>query len=171
VSLSHIIVLFILSNKSPLDNTFSKDLLGRSVIRLTKVYVIADKTNSNKQGFIDEAKQNDNQTESEPQIKQLESGIKEEKTLYITSIKEKIEKAKSYPFVAKRLKLQGIVEVKFEIIESGEIINIVLKNKSGNDIFIKHTLNIFESINSFDPLPVNLRGETFELQLDIVYKI
>jgi len=171
VSLSHIIVLFILSNKRQVESTFLDKKHSRSVIRLNNIFVKAKQVRTTEQGSLKSSKQVDKEVNSQSQNKQIESGARTEKNQYITSIKEKIEKAKSYPFVAKRLNLEGIVEVKFEILASGKIENLVLDKKEGDDIFIEHTQNIFKSINSFDPLPKKLRGEIFKLSLDIVYKI
>lgn len=171
VFLSHIIVLFIFSNKRQSESTFSKKNHGSSVIKLTKIFVNAKKVKTENEGTLENLRANKNQLDSRSQNQKLASGVKNEKALYITSIKDKIERAKSYPFAAKRLRLEGIIEVKFQIREDGKIKNLSLKNKDGNDIFIKHTKSLFETINFFDPLPKTLKGEIFELSLDIVYKI
>ncbi len=171
VSVIHIIVLFTLSKESFLNKTFSHVDSKRSVIRLTRVYIKAQKKVSDNGESPKKTKSDVDVSQAAAQVNQLENGSMDEKDLYISSVKRKIEQSKSYPFVAKKLKLEGVVEVEFEIKSSGQIAGLVVTKKVGDKLFIEHTRTLFQTISSFEPLPVNIRENKLQLRLDIVYEI
>ena len=90
------------------------------------------------------------------------------KQKFFSELKQKINSNKFYPQNAKRRGIEGIVEVKFEILSSGQIgtINII----SGNQIFFQSTKEAIES--SFPmAIPAQIKDNLGFVTVSLEYKL
>ncbi len=83
--------------------------------------------------------------------------------LNISKIYEAIEKAKKYPKIAKRLKIQGEVSVSFTILPNGEVTNI--KTSGAHKILQKSAYKTIKEASVEFPKP----NEKVNIQLKIKY--
>ena len=82
-----------------------------------------------------------------------------EKNQFLTNIRDKINKHKSYPRIAKKRGMQGNVNVKFTILSSGKVGNISI---SGPKVFYKSARNAVKSA-----FPVNAKNAPITLPKSI----
>lgn len=90
---------------------------------------------------------------------------------YLSKIRYKIEKNKNYPKIAKRLNHTGKVHVTFTITKDGRIKNCKLHKSTEFESLNQATLEIFQKIVSFEPIPEKLNKEKWEITIPIVYQI
>lgn len=90
---------------------------------------------------------------------------------YLSKIRYKIEKNKNYPKIAKRLNHTGKVHVTFTITKDGRIKNCKLHKSAEFESLNQATLEIFQKIVSFEPIPEKLEKEHWEITIPIVYQL
>lgn len=88
--------------------------------------------------------------------------------IYLTYLRTLIEKNKEYPFVARKLKLEGTNEVLLNISQDGTY-RYKLIIMASNEILNKATKRLFNKIHIFKPLPKDLNS--LELTVPIQYKL
>ena len=107
-------------------------------------------------------------TAKKKQIRQKASARKIEsspaqKNQFLANIREKINKHKSYPRVAKKRGMQGTVDVRFTILSNGQVGNIVV---NGPKIFQNSARNAVESA-----FPINVKNAPISLPKSINIKL
>lgn len=101
---------------------------------------------------------------SSPQTKAI-------KNSYLSKVRKIIEQHKKYPRIAKRMKQEGVVKVKFTIGKNGKIRHIKLAQKCPYTKLNKAALQILHQIVSFGPIPKELNETYLSLTVPIKYKI
>lgn len=90
---------------------------------------------------------------------------------YLLKIRAEIEKNKQYPKMAKRLKQQGKVIVRFLITKHGFIESITLKNGCPYKRLNIAAIELLEKIKKFDPIPSELNKGSWVIDIPITYSI
>lgn len=75
---------------------------------------------------------------------------------YLAKVKNKIEKNKVYPKVAKRLNQTGKVIVSFDILKDGKVTNIKIINKSKFEKLDEASIELLTNIGFFEAIPNEL---------------
>jgi periplasmic protein TonB len=98
----------------------------------------------------------DAQTGSEEGTSKLTAKIRMSYEQYLISY---INRYKTYPRIAERLKQQGVVVPKIIISKDGKLKEIVIEKSSGFSSLDQGTINLIKSLAPFKPLPENLQNE------------
>ena len=107
----------------------------------------------------------EHKVEHKQEIKVDNTPIKQQ---FFAKLKEKINSNKSYPQNARRRGIEGVVEVKFEILSSGQVGTISIL--SGNQIFFQ---SIKDAIESSFPMaiPTQIKDNLGFVTLRLEYKL
>ena len=119
------------------------------------------------------AEQNEISTKQESII-QSNSNNERNKNLeseYLAKVKNKIEKNKVYPKVAKRLNQTGKVIVSFDILKDGKITNIKIIHKSKFEKLDEASIELLRNIGFFEAIPNELNKTVWNIQIPINYQI
>ena len=119
------------------------------------------------------AEQNEISTKQESII-QSNSNNERNKNLeseYLAKVKNKIEKNKVYPKVAKRLNQTGKVIVSFDILKDGKVTNIKIINKSKFEKLDEASIELLRNIGFFEAIPNELNKTVWNIQIPINYQI
>ena len=119
------------------------------------------------------AEQNEISTKQESII-QSNSNNERNKNLeseYLAKVKNKIEKNKVYPKVAKRLNQTGKVIVSFDILKDGKITNIKIIDKSKFEKLDEASIELLRNIGFFEAIPNELNKTVWNIQIPINYQI
>lgn len=79
-----------------------------------------------------------------------------------------INKFKTYPRIAERLKQQGVVISKIIITKEGQLKDVVINKSSGYSTLDQGTVNLIKSLAPFKPLPDHFKTE-YEVRIPIEY--
>ena len=90
---------------------------------------------------------------------------------YISEVRDIIQKNQSYPTIAKRLKMEGKVKLKFEIKWPNKIVNIDFADKSKFELLNKSAKKILDKIENFPVIPDQLEMKSVQVVVPIVYEI
>ena len=90
---------------------------------------------------------------------------------YLAKVKNKIEKNKVYPKVAKRLNQTGKVIVSFDILKDGKITNIKIIDKSKFEKLDEASIELLTNIEFFEAIPNELNKTVWNIQIPINYQI
>lgn len=93
------------------------------------------------------------------------------KNRYIFELKKRIEEYKRYPRVARKLGEEGILEIKFTILENGVIKDLMILKPSKYKRLNEAILNTMKEIYKFNPIPKELKLSKFEFTLPIEFKL
>lgn len=103
---------------------------------------------------------------------QSKDDIKKIKNRYMQSILDKIHRSKYYPIYAKRMKMQGIVQIKFVLNSDGFLKNkIEIIKKSQYDILNDAGIQTIKSAEPFDKFPDYIKDNEIVFIVDIDYKL
>ena len=119
------------------------------------------------------AEQNEISTKQESII-QSNSNNERNKNLeseYLAKVKNKIEKNKVYPKVAKRLNQTGKVIVSFDILKDGKITNIKIIHKKKKKKLDEASIELLTNIGFFEAIPNELNKTVWNIQIPINYQI
>jgi len=90
---------------------------------------------------------------------------------YLLKLKRLIEKNKTYPNSAKRLRQMGKVYLSFTILKNGKISNVQITKNSNFKKLNKAALEIMAKIQKFEPIPNELNKSTWNITVPVVYQI
>lgn len=93
------------------------------------------------------------------------------KNAYLSKLRTVIESNKIYPNKAKRLKQQGNVIVSFEILKSGKITSVKLKDACTYTRLNEAAVKLLLDLNFFEPIPDALGKSIWAIEVPISYKI
>lgn len=82
---------------------------------------------------------------------------------YLAKVKNKIEKNKVYPKVAKRLNQTGKVIVSFDILKDGKVTNIKIINKSKFEKLDEASIELLTNIGFFEAIPNELNKTVLQI--------
>ncbi|MCT7501297.1 energy transducer TonB [Aliarcobacter cryaerophilus] len=115
-----------------------------------------------------------NETSQKQQSSIQDSNNEKNKNLeseYLAKVKNKIEKNKVYPKVAKRLNQTGKVIVSFDILKDGKVTNIKIINKSKFEKLDEASIELLTNIGFFEAIPNELNKTVWNIQIPINYQI
>ncbi|MBP5246949.1 MAG: TonB family protein [Fibrobacter sp.] len=90
---------------------------------------------------------------------------------YLGSLKKQLEKRKSYPSTARRLKQEGTVRLRFTIQEDGRIDAVEISKSSRYSALDKSALDAVENLGRFLPIPGVLNKKSWRIEIPIQYKL
>lgn len=90
---------------------------------------------------------------------------------YVNQIRDQVQKHKSYPALARRLKHQGIVVLEVTIRNDGLIENIHFIQKAHHSSLNQAALKALEQTRKFDPFPRELPQSQLVVSLPINFKL
>ena len=90
---------------------------------------------------------------------------------YLLKLRRLIEKNKTYPNSAKRLKQMGKVYISFTIHKNGIIDDVQISKKSNFRKLNKAAAEIMSKIQKFEPIPNELKKSNWSITVPIVYQI
>lgn len=93
----------------------------------------------------------------------------QKKASFISGLYAMLDENKKYPRMAKRRKLEGVVEVAFTLEKNGHIKNVILFTSCGHKILDKAALKLVSSIESYEPIPDEVSMEALNLKIPIKY--
>ncbi len=96
---------------------------------------------------------------------ELSSKVKMSYDQYLVSY---INKYKTYPRIAERLKQQGVVLSKIVISKEGKLKNIIISKSSGFSSLDQGTISLIKSLAPFKPLPGQFKSE-YKVSIPIEY--
>lgn len=101
------------------------------------------------------------------------SGIDEDGLLrgYRKSIFLAINQKKTYPLVARRLKLEGKVFIEVEIDAAGKILNARVERSSGNELLDKEALKSLLAMRHLPSPPSQLKPKSRRLTIPLIYRL
>lgn len=76
---------------------------------------------------------------------------------YIAALRKEIERNKHYPQRAKLMRKQGIATIHFHLRQDGSIINVSIKNSSGNSDLDAAALNAVRNTRPIGPRPLTMQ--------------
>ena len=163
-----IVFKVVLTNQKPKKKVAEekKVVMNKKVLKRKKNHVKESETNIPRNIAKEEVTQN--------KVKSFlsESTLSEEDKLkadeYILELRRLIDRNKSYPKVARRLKQHGIVVISIKINKEGLFEDVSLTQKSTSSILDKAALRLVQSINRFKPLPKQYASLT-EFKVPIKY--
>ena len=122
---------------------------------------------------VDQLAQNQTQSKQESSIQENSNNQKNQnlESEYLAKVKNKIEKNKVYPKVAKRLNQTGKVIVSFDILKDGKVTNIKIINKSKFEKLDEASIELLTNIGFFEAIPNELNKTVWNIQIPINYQI
>lgn len=105
------------------------------------------------------------------------SGSAKVKMSYEQYLISYINRYKTYPRIAERLKQQGIVVPKLVISKDGKLKEVLIEKSSGFSSLDQGTINLIKSLAPFKPLPETLKtesglsGEDYTIKIPIGYTL
>lgn len=122
---------------------------------------------------VDQLAQNQTQSKQESSIQENSNNQTNQnlESEYLAKVKNKIEKNKVYPKVAKRLNQTGKVIVSFDILKDGKVTNIKIINKSKFEKLDEASIELLTNIGFFEAIPNELNKTVWNIQIPINYQI
>ncbi|PRM97186.1 energy transducer TonB [Aliarcobacter cryaerophilus] len=122
---------------------------------------------------VDQLAQNQTQSKQESSIQENSNNQTNQnlESEYLAKVKNKIEKNKVYPKVAKRLNQTGKVIVSFDILKDGKVTNIKIINKSKFEKLDEASIELLTNIGFFESIPNELNKTVWNIQIPINYQI
>jgi periplasmic protein TonB len=93
------------------------------------------------------------------------------RSAYLTGLRKMLEARKKYPALARRLKQQGSVRVRFAILSDGRIDAVVLAQGSRFDALDQGALQAVQSLVYYKPIPTELQMDRWEVEIPISYRL
>lgn len=90
-------------------------------------------------------------------------------TPYLETLRKVI--ASHYPLRARKFRLEGTVHLHLLLEKTGRIAEASLLTGSGHEALDQGVLDWLQQQGSFDPFPVGLNRETWELEIPVVFKL
>jgi len=111
----------------------------------------------------------DNETQTKGESEQIEAA--DVKGVYLSELRTWIDQQKFYPESARSLGQTGVVEVKFRIDPSGNIINSTLEKQCAYARLNQAAISLMKSLGRFKPAPAGVFAGVVELILPIEYRL
>ncbi len=90
---------------------------------------------------------------------------------YQAALAAAIEREKFYPPLARRLNLEGVVEVGFTVQADGRIVNIHLLTPAPSAVLERGAIEAIARVGQFTPIPAKLGINSMNLTISLVYKL
>lgn len=93
------------------------------------------------------------------------------RSAYLNGLRQLLEQSKKYPSLARRLKQQGKVKIRFTILADGRIADARLAEGCPFDALNKGALETVTALSHYKPIPGELGLERWEVEIPISYRI
>jgi periplasmic protein TonB len=93
------------------------------------------------------------------------------KQKYLDGLLHTIEQQKKYPALARRLKQQGKVVIRFSIISNGKIITPTIAHKSQFNSLNQAALQTVQSLQQYHPIPIELNIDKWDIELPVSFTL
>lgn len=90
---------------------------------------------------------------------------------YQDTIKQKIQEEKRYPRWALRIGHEGITQIVFNVLSSGRVDDLRLKQSSGFEELDKEALDAVRRASPFLSFPEKLNENEIQVEIDIIFRI
>ena len=90
---------------------------------------------------------------------------------YLQLVKQKIEKNKRYPLLARNKGIEGEVWLKFEILKNGKVKNIKVVKSSHYQILDKAAIESIKKANPFPPFPKELKENSLIINVCVRFEL
>ncbi len=97
--------------------------------------------------------------------------VKKVMRTYLGALKRQLEKGKSYPATARRLKQEGTVRVRFTILENGSLEDIEIAESSRYSSLDNSAKEAVERMGRFDAIPKILNKKSWRIEIPVKYKL
>ncbi|MDP8217514.1 MAG: energy transducer TonB [Candidatus Theseobacter exili] len=89
---------------------------------------------------------------------------------YLALVREKIQRAKSYPRIARMHRMQGVVAVRFAINVEGQLVTPLVLRCSGSAFLDVAAIRILKKASPFQPPPESLADKNIDVEIDFRLK-
>ncbi|MDL1957739.1 MAG: energy transducer TonB [Candidatus Desulfofervidus auxilii] len=90
---------------------------------------------------------------------------------YLQLVKQKIEKNKRYPLLARNKGIEGEVLLKFEILKNGKVKSIKIVKSSHYQILDKAAIESIKKANPFPPFPKELKENSLIINISLRFEL
>ena len=90
---------------------------------------------------------------------------------YLSNVRQIINERKYYPTQAKRLQQQGIVKIKLELNNLGEILSMNLVEKSRHSLLNQAVIETIQQIKHFGIFPKEMAQNKLEVTVPIAFEL
>ncbi len=90
---------------------------------------------------------------------------------YAASVKSKIQAAKEFPQVSRRLGETGTATINFMVASNGELSSVSISASSGFDRLDSAAINAVRNAAPFDPIPPETERETLSMSITLVFEL
>ncbi len=97
--------------------------------------------------------------------------LDEELARFKRLVREKIERAKFYPVVARKRGYEGAVGVAFRILEDGRVDDIRVTSPCKCEALNMAACEVIKRASPFPPPPETLRAEGLDMEVNIIFKL
>lgn len=94
------------------------------------------------------------------------------KEIYEDSILKRIHRMKYYPLYARKMKMEGVVKLKFTIKREGKLKgHIAILKGCQHEVLNKAGVRTVLAANPFPPIPLELRSDEMTFTIDVAYRL
>jgi len=83
---------------------------------------------------------------------------------YVQNLYNQLEQNKRYPLFARKLKVQGVVKVRFQVLRDGTIQNIQITQASSSEILNRAAMESLKKSSGHSPLPASIKGPSIQVE-------
>lgn len=105
------------------------------------------------------------------EVKNADIQAKQAMLRYQDMIKQRIEKFRQYPLIARRNQIEGIVGLKFPVLANGTTGSVQIVRSSGSELLDKEALNTIQRSSPFLPIPVDIGQTMVNIHVAIVFSL
>lgn len=98
-------------------------------------------------------------------------GIRDELKEFQRRIKEKIERVKSYPFLARKNQYEGTAYCAFTLLRSGGVKDIRIVERSGYPVLDEAARKAISEAAPYPPFPICIEHPSIEVKIPIVFRL
>lgn len=99
------------------------------------------------------------------------SGVRDELHEFQRKIKERIERVKAYPLLARRNQYEGTASCAFTLLRDGNVKGIRLLERSGYPILDEAAKKAIREAAPYPPFPSCIEGSSIDVKVPLVYKL
>lgn len=83
---------------------------------------------------------------------------------YVQKLYNQLERNKRYPLFARKLRVQGVVKVRFQVLRDGTIQNIQITKPSSSEILNRAAVESLNKSSGHSPLPASIKGSSIQVE-------
>jgi protein TonB len=90
---------------------------------------------------------------------------------YLAEVRRRLEKQKTYPWMARRQHLEGVVVLRFTIGKGGEIAGHQVGRSSGHEVLDDAAAGALQKVGRFPPLPPALGRSRLNIEVPLAFRL